>query len=103
MAEFVFRDLFEFNSKFYKQISGTAISAKFDPPRAFIFMDYIETEFLKFQHKTLALEKIHRWFFLLFGQIQRKILISFWKILTNFTPTLNLPMKSQEKIIISWM
>ena len=50
MAEFVFRDnLFEFNSNFYKQISGTAISAKFDPPHAFIFMDYIETEFLKFQ------------------------------------------------------
>ena len=32
-----------------------------------------------------------------FGQTQRKILISFWKILTNFTPTLDLPMKSREK------
>ena len=31
------------------------------------------------------------------GQIQRKIFISFWKILTNSTPTLDLHMKSREK------
>ena len=41
--------MFEFNSKFYKQISGTAIGTKFAPPYACIFMDYIETEFLKSQ------------------------------------------------------
>ena len=50
MAEFVLKNnLFEFNSKFYKQISGTAIGTKFAPPYACIFMDYIETEFLKSQ------------------------------------------------------
>ena len=50
MAEYVFKNnLFEFNSKFYKQISGTAIGTKFAPPYACIFMDYIETEFLKSQ------------------------------------------------------
>ena len=50
MAEFVCKNnWFEFNSKFYKQISGTAIGTKFVPPHACIFMDYIETEFLKSQ------------------------------------------------------
>ena len=50
MAEFVLKNnLFEFNSKFYKQISGTAIGTKFAPAYACIFMDYIETEFLKSQ------------------------------------------------------
>ena len=50
MAEFVLKNnLFEFNSKFYKQISETAIGTKFAPPHACIFMDYIETEFLKSQ------------------------------------------------------
>ena len=47
-TEFVLENnLFEFNSKFYKQISGTAIGTKFAPPYACIFIDYIETEFLK--------------------------------------------------------
>ena len=40
MAEYVFKNnLFEFNSKFYKQISGTAIGIKFARPYACIFMD----------------------------------------------------------------
>ena len=40
MAEFVLKyNLFEFNSKFYKQISGSAIDTKFAPPYACIFMD----------------------------------------------------------------
>ena len=50
MTNFVLtNNFFEFNSKFYKQISGTAIGTKFVPPHACIFMDYIETEFLKSQ------------------------------------------------------
>ena len=45
MDEFVLKNnLFEFNWKFYKQISGTAVGVKFAPPYACIFMDYIETE-----------------------------------------------------------
>ena len=48
MADFVLENsLFEFDSKFYKQISGAAIGAKFASPYACIFMDHIETEFLK--------------------------------------------------------
>ena len=50
MADFVLNNiLFAFDSKFYKQISGTAIGTKFAPPYACIFMDHIETEFLKTQ------------------------------------------------------
>ena len=40
MAEFVYKNnLFEFNSKFYKQVSGTAIGTKVAPLYACIFMD----------------------------------------------------------------
>ena len=40
MADFVCKNnLFELNSKFYKQISGTAIGTTFAPPYACIFMD----------------------------------------------------------------
>ena len=42
-------NLFEFDCKFYQQISGTAIGTKFVLPYACIFMDFIETEFLKTQ------------------------------------------------------
>ena len=50
MADFVLKNnLFEFDCKFYQQISGTAIGTKFAPPYACIFMDFIETEFLKTQ------------------------------------------------------
>ena len=50
MADFVLKsNLFELDSKFYKQISGTAIGTKFAHPYACIFMDHIKTEFLKTQ------------------------------------------------------
>ena len=42
-------NLFDFDSKFYKQISGTAIGTKFVHPYVCIFMDHIEAEFLKTQ------------------------------------------------------
>ena len=62
-------------------------------------MDYIETEFLKFQEIKPWLWKRFVDDIFSFGQLQRKILISFWKILTNFTPTFDLPMKKGKKSI----
>ena len=53
MADFVLKNNFE--SKFYKQISGTAIGTKFAPPYACIFVDRTEDA----RHKTLVLEKIY--------------------------------------------
>ena len=48
MAECVLKtNYFEFNEKVKKQISGTAIGKKFAPPFACIFMDQVETKFLK--------------------------------------------------------
>ena len=105
MTEFFLKNnLIEFNSKSHKQISGTAIGTKFAPPYACIFMDFIETVFLKFQEiKPWLWKRFIDDIFFIWTKIQRKILISFWKILTNFTPTLDLPMKSREKKLISWM
>ena len=105
MTEFFLKNnLIEFNSKSHKQISGTAIGTKFAPPYACIFMDFIETVFLKFQEiKPWLWKRFIDDIFFIWTKIQRKILISFWKILTNFTPILDLPMKSREKKLISWM
>ena len=50
MAEFVLKSyFFEFNSQIKQQISGTAIGTKCAPSYACIFMDKVETEFLKTQ------------------------------------------------------
>ena len=47
MAKFVLENnYFEFNSKVYQQISGTAIGTTFAPPYAYLFMDKVETNFL---------------------------------------------------------
>ena len=72
MVDFALKNyFFEFNSKFFQQISGTAIGTKFaspplhpqpppppPPPYACIFMDYIEAEFLKTQ-SLMGVEAIH--------------------------------------------
>ena len=50
MAQFVLQNkFFEFNNDVLQQISGTAIGTKFAPPYACIFMDQIETKFLRTQ------------------------------------------------------
>ena len=42
MIEFVLKkNLFEFDSKFYRQISGTTIGTKFAPPYDCIFIDNV--------------------------------------------------------------
>ena len=38
-----------FNGETKQQISGTAVGTKFAPPYACIFMDQVESEFLKTQ------------------------------------------------------
>ena len=53
ITDFVLKNkFFEINSKFFQQISGTAIGTKFSSPPSpcdCIFMDYIEIKFLKTQ------------------------------------------------------
>ena len=48
MAQFVLQNnYFEFNGETKQQISCTAIGPTFAPPYAGIFMDQVESEFLK--------------------------------------------------------
>ena len=69
MDDFVLKNnLFEFDSKFYKQISETAIGTNFDPPYACIFMNHIEMEFLKTQELKPWFWKRFMTIFFLCGQ-----------------------------------
>ena len=100
MTDLVLKNnLFEFDSKFYKQISGTAIGTKFAPPHACIFMDHIETEFLKTQ-------EIKPWFwkrfiddiFFIWTESEESLEI-FLQDLNKFHPNLKFTYeKSKEKI-----
>ena len=56
LTEFVLQhNYFEFNEGDKKQISGLAIGTTFAPPYACIFMDQVESEFLKTQqHQPLV-------------------------------------------------
>ena len=52
MAAFILKNnFFEFNVEVKRQKSGTAVGTKFAPPFACIFMDEVETEFLKSQER----------------------------------------------------
>ena len=103
MAVFVLQNnMFEFNSKFYQKISGTTISTNFAPPYASIFMDYIETEFLKSQGiRHWLWKRFVDGIFVIWTDTEESL--DFCKILKNFTPSLDLPMKSREKKLISWI
>ena len=78
MAEFVLKNnYFEFNGKVKDPILGTAIGTKFASPYASIFMDQVETEFLKTQkHKPFVTLMMSS----LFRLIVKKSLAYFWKI-----------------------
>ena len=48
IAEFVLKNnIFEFNGMVKQQIAGTTIVTKFAPPYSSIYMNEVETEFLK--------------------------------------------------------
>ena len=89
MAEFVLKDnCFTFNEKVCRQISGTAIGIKFTPPYACIFMDEMETSFLKTQQLQpfIWLRYIDDIFFIwTHGEEQLKL---FLKDLNKFHPNL---------------
>ena len=53
MVEFGLKNsFFKFNVSVKQQVSGTAIGTKYTPNYACIFMDPVETEFLKTQERT---------------------------------------------------
>ena len=100
MAEFVLKNnLFEFNSKVFQQISGTAIGTKFAPPYACIYMDRVEQDFLETQElqPLLWLRYIDDISFIwTHGKEELK---KFMEKFNNFTPNLRFTYESSEKSI----
>ena len=81
MAQLVLKNnFFKFNNDVFQQIFGTAFGTKFAPPYACIFMDQVETKFLRTQsHQPIV------WFryiddIFLFGLMKKKKLKSLWQI-----------------------
>ena len=100
MAEFVLKtNFFEFNERIWKQISGTAIETKFTLPYACIFMDEIETSFLKTEKLKpfIWLRYTDDIFFLwAHGEEQTNL---FLKDLNEFSPNLKFTYKTFQNSI----
>ena len=95
LPRFVFKsNYFEFNEKVCKQMSGTAIGTKFAPPYTHIFMDEMETSFLKIQQLQpfTSLRYIDDIFFIwVCGEEQLNL---FLKDLNKFHPNLKFMYKT---------
>ena len=85
--------------KFYKQISGTVIGIKIAPPYACIFMDYIETEFLKSQEtKPWLWKRFINYIFFIWTDTEEN-LDTFLEDLNKFHPNLRFTYEnSREKM-----
>ena len=84
MAVFFLKDIFfEFNGELKRQKAGTSIGTKFAPAYACIFMDEVETEFLKSQELQPFL-----WLRYIDG-MEHKELDSFLNELNKFHPNLS--------------
>ena len=101
MAEFVLKNnFFEFNSKIKQQVSGTAISTKFAPPYACLFMYKFETSFLEMQQLQpfVWFKYIDDIFFIwMHGEEELK---SFLKSLTEFDPCIKFTYESNKESIV---
>ena len=100
MAEFVLKsNFFEFHQEVKRQKSGTAIGTKFAPPYACIFMDEVETEFLKSQELQpfLWLRYIDDIFFIWTRGTQR--LDSFLNELNKFHANLSFTYETSEEMV----
>ena len=72
MVEFVLKNnYFQFNDKAQQQISGTAIGTKFAPTYACVFMDQVETDFLRAQEKAPLYGFAILTIFFLYGLMER--------------------------------
>ena len=100
MVEFVLKNnFFEFNGEVKRQKSGTAIGTKFAHPYACVFMDEVETEFLKSQvlQPFLSLRYIDDIFFTWTHGTQE--LDSFLNEFNKFHPNLSFTYEtSKEKV-----
>ena len=100
MVEFVLKNnSFEFNGSVKQQVSGTAIGTKCAPTYACIYMDDVETEFLKIQERTPLewFRYIHDIFCI--WTHGKEHLETFFKEPNNFNPDLKFTYESNEKKI----
>ena len=97
MAEFVLKkNYFELNGQVKHQISGTAISNKFAPTYTCIFMDEIETKFLKTQEfQTLVWFNYIDYSFFIWTHGPDK-LVSFMTEFNNYHPNIKFTYKSNK-------
>ena len=98
MAEFVLaNNFFEVNGKVKRQKSGAAVGTKFAPPYTCIFMDKVETEFLKSQElqSFLWLRYIDNIFFIWIRGTQE--LDSFLNELNKFHPNLTFTYETSKE------
>ena len=100
MAQFVLKNnFFEFNNYFFQQISGTAIGSKFAPPYGCIFMDQIETKFLRTQsHQPMAWFRYIDDIFFIWTYGEEK-LEEFMPDFDAFTPNIQFTYESSKKSI----
>ena len=78
MTEFVLKNnFFEFNGVVKRQKSGTAIDTKCAPPYACIFMDEVETEFLKSEELQPFLWLRYTDDIFLYGLMEKRSSLSF--------------------------
>ena len=100
MASFVLKNnLFGFNGKVKQQVSGTAIGTKFAPTYACIFMDKIESDFLKTQEaKPLVWYRYIDDVFFIWTHGEQK-LNSFLEELNNYHPNIKFTHESSKENI----
>ena len=97
MAQFVLKNnFFEFNNDVFQQISSTAIGTKFALPYACIFMDQIETKFLRNQsHQPMI------WFRYIDDiDDRRSKLEEFMADFNAFNPNIQFTYESSKKSIV---
>ena len=100
MAQFVLKNnFFQFNNDVFQQISSTAIGTKFTQPYAFIFMDQIETKFLRTQTYQVCYGlDTSTIFFFIWTHAEGK-LEEFMADFNAFNPNIQFTYKSNKKSI----
>ena len=100
MTSFVLKNNpFEFNGKFKQQVSGTDIGTKFAPTYACIFMDKIQSDFLKTQEaKPLVWYRYIDDVFFIWTHGEQK-LNSFLEELNNYHPNIKFIHESSKENI----
>ena len=100
MAQFVLKNkFFEFNNDVFQQISGPAIGTKFALPYACIFMDQIETNFLRTQsHQPMVWFRHINNIFFIWTHVEEK-LQEFMADINAFNPNIQFTYESSKKSI----